>query len=115
MSQYEQDSSLDDSIDSSLDDPVVRGGSIDFSMDDGFVNAAQNGRSRRIDSGTLVFAGFCKCLFGIEILVFERIAIKSMLDGKLFGELERPAVFRQIDLGILILKVLIQNHGLFGV
>lgn len=57
MSQYEQDSSLDDSIDSSLDDPVVRGGSIDFSMDDGFVNAAQNGRSRRIDSGTLVFAG----------------------------------------------------------
>ncbi len=57
MSQYDHDSSLDDSIDSSLDDSVERGGSIDFSMDDGFVNAAQNHEGRRIDAGTLVFAG----------------------------------------------------------
>lgn len=46
-----------DSVDSSLDEPLVRGGTIDFSVDDGFATAAKAGGGRRIDGGTLVFAG----------------------------------------------------------
>ncbi len=46
-----------DSIDSSIDDPMIRGGTIDFSVDDGFAEAVKGGSRRRIDGGTLLFIG----------------------------------------------------------
>ena len=57
MNDQEREGLNPGSIDSSIDDPVVRGGSIDFSMDDGFINASQETGRRRFDAGTLVFAG----------------------------------------------------------
>jgi hypothetical protein len=48
---------IGDSVDSSIDDPVIRGGTIDFSVDDGFTAAAQAGGGRRIDGGTMILAG----------------------------------------------------------
>ena len=57
MNDQEREGMTPGSIDSSIDEPVVRGGSIDFSMDDGFVNASQERGRRRFDAGTLVFAG----------------------------------------------------------
>jgi len=48
---------IGDSVDSSIDDPVIRGGTIDFSVDDGFAAAAQAGKARRIDGGTVILAG----------------------------------------------------------
>lgn len=57
MSVSDSNDLIGDSVDSSIDDPVVRGGTIDFSMDDGFAAAAQAGRGRRIDGGTMILAG----------------------------------------------------------
>ena len=48
---------MGESIDSSLDEPVIRGGTVDFSVDDGFANAVQNDRGRRVSGSTLLLAG----------------------------------------------------------
>ncbi len=48
---------MDESIDSSLDEPVIRGGTVDFSVDDGFANAVQNDRGRRVSGSTLLLGG----------------------------------------------------------
>lgn len=48
---------MGDSIDSSLDEPVIRGGTVDFSVDDGFANAVQNDRGRRVNGSTMLLAG----------------------------------------------------------
>jgi hypothetical protein len=48
---------IGDSVDSSIDDPVIRGGTIDFSVDDGFASAARATGVRRIDGGTMILAG----------------------------------------------------------
>jgi hypothetical protein len=46
-----------DSIDSSIDDPMIRGGTIGFSVDDGFAEAVKGGSRRRINGSTLLFIG----------------------------------------------------------
>lgn len=46
-----------DSIDSSIDDPMIRGGTVDFSVDDGFAEAVKGGSRRRINGSTLLFIG----------------------------------------------------------
>lgn len=48
---------MGESIDSSLDEPVIRGGTVDFSVDDGFANAVQNEGGRRISGSTMLLAG----------------------------------------------------------
>lgn len=48
---------IDGSVDSSIDEPVIRGGTIDFSVDDGFTGVAQGDERRRIDGGTMVLVG----------------------------------------------------------
>ena len=57
MSTGGHDDLIGDSVDSSIDGPVVRGGTIDFSVDDGFAAAAQTSGGRRIDGGTMILAG----------------------------------------------------------
>jgi hypothetical protein len=57
MSNQQMNDMIGESVDSSIDDPVVRGGTIDFSVDDGFAGVAQEPTGRRIDGGTLVLAG----------------------------------------------------------
>lgn len=57
MSNHQMNDMIGESVDSSIDDPVVRGGTIDFSVDDGFAGVAQESTGRRIESGTLVLAG----------------------------------------------------------
>jgi hypothetical protein len=57
MSVGDANDLIGDSVDSSLDDPVVRGGTIDFSVDDGFTAAAKAGGGRRIDGGTMILGG----------------------------------------------------------
>ena len=56
MSGYRTDDTLDNSVDSSIDDPIVRGGSIDFSVDDGFAGVVEDDSGRRIDGSTMIFA-----------------------------------------------------------
>jgi hypothetical protein len=57
VSAGESNDLIGDSVDSSIDDPVIRGGTIDFSVDDGFAAAARAGGVRRIDGGTMILAG----------------------------------------------------------
>ncbi len=57
MSGADTNDLIGDSVDSSIDDPVIRGGTIDFSVDDGFTAAARAGGGRRIDGGTMILAG----------------------------------------------------------
>ena len=44
-------------VEDSIDDPMIRGGTVDFSVDDGFAEAVQSGTGRRIDAGTILFIG----------------------------------------------------------
>ncbi len=57
MSAADTNDMIGDSVDSSIDDPVIRGGTIDFSVDDGFASAARATGVRRIDGGTMILAG----------------------------------------------------------
>lgn len=57
MNNHQANDMIGESVDSSIDDPVVRGGTIDFSVDDGFGGVAQESGGRRIEGGTLVLAG----------------------------------------------------------
>ncbi len=57
MSSSDSNDLISESVDSSIDDPVVRGGTIDFSVDDGFAAATQGGGRRRLDGGTMILLG----------------------------------------------------------
>lgn len=57
MSGSDSNDLIGDSVDSSIDDPMVRGGTIDFSVDDGFTAATHAGGGRRIDGGTMILIG----------------------------------------------------------
>ena len=50
------DHSINDGLDNLVEDDV-NSGTIDFSVDDGFANSGEAGTRRRIDAGTLLFAG----------------------------------------------------------
>ena len=57
MNNQDSNDMIGSSVDSSIDDPVIRGGTIDFSVDDGFTGVAQGEERRRIDAGTMVLVG----------------------------------------------------------
>ena len=57
MNDHDSNDMIGSSVDSSIDDPVIRGGTIDFSVDDGFAGVVQGSERRRIDGGTMVLVG----------------------------------------------------------
>ena len=57
MNNQDSNDMIGTSVDSSIDDPVIRGGTIDFSVDDGFTGVIQDSERRRIDGGTMVLVG----------------------------------------------------------
>ncbi|MAD19971.1 MAG: hypothetical protein CMJ52_07085 [Planctomycetaceae bacterium] len=71
-----------DGVESSIDDPMIRGGTVDFSVDDGFAEAVKSGTGRRIDAGTMLFIGvLLASVAGLWSMRFLGRGVASTGDG----------------------------------